>query len=154
MSEQEPARVADTKDQDVERFVAAFADALVRRDAAACAQLWGVGAGVVVADEFETAVTDRRDLEPFLAQAWPIYDFLGLARIEHRVLERADLTAAITRLTVCYSFFDDSGAHLTDGDFEYVLRRDADGLRCYVGINISAEPNLAGLARSRGYQSS
>lgn len=133
---------------DVEEFV--FAGALARRDETACAALWG-SAGIVVADAFEIAFTDRRDLERFLAQAGPVYDHLDVFRIEPHILGQVELTQSITRVTVRYLFHDSSGAHLTDGDFEYVLRRDRNGVRRYVGVNISAEPKLAALARHRGF---
>lgn len=133
-----------------EEFVAAFARALQARDASACSALWG-RAGIVLADRFEAIADEPRELEPFLAGAWPIYDFLDLARVEHRILEAVALTDSIERVLVRYSFFDAAGAHLTDGDFEYVLRREEGRLRCHVGVNVSAEPNLTALALSRGY---
>lgn len=107
MDESDPA-------EEVADFVASFADALVRRDEAGCAAHWG-RAGMVLADLFETTATDPAQLEPFLARAWPIYDFLDLARIDHHIVERVALTASITRVGVRYSFYDSTGAHLTDG---------------------------------------
>lgn len=135
----------------VDAFVEEFARALERRDDGGCAALWGRG-GLVLADRFEAVADDPAELRPFLAGAWPVYDFLDLRRIEHRILERVELTGAITRVLVRYSFFDGAGEHLVDGDFEYVLRRGVAGVLCHVGVNISAEPNLAALAERRGYR--
>lgn len=139
-----------TATDDVETLVRHFADTLARRDAAGCADLWGDSASIV-ADAFDATPQTRAALEEFLAAAWPIYDYLNLQRIEHTILERRDLTESITRVRVRFSFFDGTDEHLTDGDFEYVLRRDDGTLRVYVGINIDAEPNLTALARARGY---
>ena len=134
----------------VETFVREFARALENRDEQACSELWGRGA-LVLADRFETVAEAPEQLEPFLAGAWSVYEFLDLTSIEFRILDSVALTGSIVRVLVRCSFFDRSGAHLVDGDFEYVLRRDDGELTCHVGINISAEPNLTELAESRGF---
>ena len=135
---------------DVDGFVDRFAAALVRRDAPGCADLWG-DAAMIVADQFAATPTTRQELESFLAHAWPIYDYLDLARIDWQIVDRVELSESMTRIRVQFAFYDRAEAHLTDGQFEYLLRRDSAGLRCYVGVNIDAEPNLAGLARNRGH---
>lgn len=137
----------------VETFVEAFARALERRDDEACSALWGRGS-MVLADKFETVAEYPQQLRPFLAGAWPIYEFLELSRIDHRILEQVALTESISRVLVRYSFFDSTDEHLVDGDFEYVLRREGRDVVCHVGVNISAEPNLTALAERRGFLAS
>ena len=138
--------------EDVETFLHEFARTLENRDERACSALWGRG-GLVLADRFEAVADDPTQLQPFLAGAWPIYEFLDLQRVDHRVVEVVELTDSIVRVLVRYSFFDGADHHLVDGDFEYVLRREGDVLRCHIGVNISAEPNLMALAESRGFGS-
>lgn len=134
----------------VEQFVRMFAKALASRDEQACSALWGEGS-IVLADRFVALAETPQRLADFLAKAWPVYDFLDLESVVPLILKVTPVTDSIVRVLVRYSFYDQAGAHLVDGDFEYILKRYADELRCHVGINISAEPNLAELASSRGF---
>jgi hypothetical protein len=85
-----------------------------------------------------------------LAQAHPIYQMLGLARVDHTVVDYAELTGALLRVRVRWHFYDADDALLTDSDYEYLLRRDDDGLRTYVAVAIDEAEKLARVAVDRG----
>lgn len=140
-----------TDEDDVDRFVDQIADALARRDSRAYASLWG-RASLILADTFEISPRSVDEIEAAVGRAWEIYSFLDVARVDGRTLDRSPLTAAITRVRVGFTFYDSVGQLLTSGEVEYTLRRDSRGLRCYVGTHLSAERNLAELARARGYR--
>jgi hypothetical protein len=46
--------------------------------------------------------------------------------------------------------YDASGQLLTDGHYEYLLRRDNDRLRTYVAVAIDEQQKLAELAQRQG----
>ena len=51
----------------------------------------------------------------------PLGRALGLTRVGHRVIERADLTPRIVRLHVRWHFYGAEDEHLVDGDYEYLF---------------------------------
>ena len=85
-----------------------------------------------------------------LAQAHPIYQMLGLARVDHTVIDCTELTGSLIRTRVRWHFYDSDDTLLTDSDYEYLLRRDDEGLRTYVAVAIDEAEKLSRLAADRG----
>jgi len=79
-----------------------------------------------------------------------LYQALGLGSVGHTVLERADLTERIVRLRVRWHFYAVDGVHMTDSDYEYVLRVDEDGLHAYCSVGIDDLVKITELAERRG----
>lgn len=85
-----------------------------------------------------------------LEQSYPFYQSLGPASVGHTLLEQADLTARLTRIHVRWHFYGSDGALRTDGDYEYLLRRDDDGrLKAYVAVAIDDMEKLSALAAAK-----
>lgn len=69
------------------------------------------------------------------------------------MLGQVELTERITRLRVRWHFLDNAGELLTDSDYEYLLRRDDDGvLRVYVAVAIDEMRKLTELAAAKGIE--
>jgi hypothetical protein len=66
------------------------------------------------------------------------------------VVDYAELTGSLLRARVRWHFYDSDDALLTDSDYEYLLRRDDDGLRTYVAVAIDEAEKLARVAADRG----
>lgn len=113
-------------DDDLDRFLTAYGSASATRDADAAAALWGTP-GLLLSDELAGALDSREDMAAGFRQGFPLYDKFDLAEDRHTVLERVDVTDAIVRIRLRWHFYDSKGEHLTDGDYEYVLRLDSDG---------------------------
>jgi hypothetical protein len=134
---------------DVEAFLTSYESALSAYDANASAALWGLP-GTMITDDFAGSLDSRELMAQGLTQSYPLYQALGMSRVGHTVVERADLTDRIVRLRVRWHFYDDGGEHLVDGDYEYLLRRDDDGLHVYVAVAIDEAQRLTELAQRRG----
>jgi len=113
------------------------------------ATLWGLP-GMLFADDFAKAFQSREDVAAGEAPAFPIYERIGLSRIQHTVLERMDVTDKIVRVRVRWHFLAASDEHLTDVDFDYTLRLDDGGLRVYVATPINVFQQISDLAERRG----
>jgi hypothetical protein len=134
---------------EIESFLGEYQSTLSAYDAERTAALWGIP-GTIVSDEFVGALHSREEMAQGLAQAHPIYQMLGLSRVDHAVLECVELTPALARIRVRWHFYDGDDALLTDSDYEYLLRRDDEGWRTYVAVAIDEAEKLARLAADRG----
>lgn len=134
---------------EVESFLDEYQSTLSAFDAERTAALWGTP-GTIVGDEFVGALHSREEMAQGLAQAHPLYQMLGLSRVDHTVLEYAELTGALVRVGVRWHFYDSDDALLTDSDYEYLLRRDEEGWRTYVAVAIDEAEKLSRLAAERG----
>ncbi|MFB8386011.1 hypothetical protein ACFC3F_02605 [Microbacterium sp. NPDC055910] len=138
-------------DREIESFLNDYQDGLGTYDVARSVALWGVP-GTILSDPFVGTVSSREEMAQGLEQSYPLYRQLGLKRVEHTLLERVDLTAAITRLRVRWHFYGAGDELLTDGDYEYLLRRDEEGLRMYVAVSIDEAEKIAELAARKGVE--
>jgi hypothetical protein len=138
-----------TSSEELEAHLRAYQDALSSYDAKRTAELWGVP-GTIVSDTFVGALDSRAAMAAGLEQSYPIYQRLGLHHVEHQTLDRVDLTDRLLRVHVRWLFYDAAGELLTDGHYEYLLRRDDDGLRTYVAVAIDEQQKLAELAQRKG----
>jgi hypothetical protein len=138
-----------TSSEELEAHLRAYQDALSSYDAKRTAELWGVP-GTIVSDTFVGALDSRAAMAAGLEQSYPIYQRLGLHHVEHQTLDRVDLTDRLLRVHVRWLFCDAAGELLTDGHYEYLLRRDDDGLRTYVAVAIDEQQKLAELAQRKG----
>lgn len=134
---------------ELETFLDEYQSTLSAYDAERTAALWGTP-GTIVSDDFVGSLHSREEMARGLAQAHPIYQMLGLARVDHTVIDFAELTAALVRVRVRWHFYDSDDGLLTDSDYEYLLRRDDDGLRTYVAVAIDEAEKLSRLAAERG----
>ena len=123
--------MADATEAALEAYFAAYATTLGEMDAPATAALWGQPA-MMVTDDFIGTVADRAELARGLASAQPEYRARGLARATHTIVEHAALTERLLRARVRWHFWRADGSHIADADFEYLLRRDDDGLHAHV----------------------
>ncbi|MGI5220884.1 nuclear transport factor 2 family protein [Nocardia sp. CA-290969] len=134
---------------EVEAFLDEYQSTLSAYDAERTAALWGTP-GTIVSGEFVGALHSREEMAQGLTQAHPVYQSLGLSRVDHTLLEYAELTPVLARVRVRWHFYDGDDALLTDSDYEYLLRRDDDGWRTYVAVAIDEAEKLARLAADRG----
>jgi len=141
--------MTDVPGADVETFLTRYESALSAYDAHASAELWGLP-GMLIADTFAGALDSREEMAQGLTQSYPLYRALGLTRVGHTVIERADLTPRIVRLHVRWHFYGAEDEHLVDGDYEYLLRRDDDGLHAYVAVAMDEAEKVLDLARRKG----
>ncbi|MGW5387074.1 hypothetical protein [Nocardia sp. NPDC003963] len=135
--------------EELDAFLDEYQSTLSAYDAERTAALWGTP-GTILGDDFVGALHSREEMAQGLAQAHPIYQMLGLARVDHTVIEYAELTDALIRARVRWHFYDSDDALLTDSDYEYLLRRDDEGLRTYVAVAIDETEKLSRLAAGRG----
>ena len=133
----------------LETHLRAYEQALSSFDAKRTAELWGVP-GTIISDAFVGALDSREAMAAGLEQSYPIYQRLGLHHVEHQTLDRVDLTDRLLRVHVRWLFYDAAGELLTDGHYEYLLRRDDDGLRTYVAVAIDEQQKLTELAQRKG----
>jgi hypothetical protein len=138
-----------TSSEELEAHLRAYQDALSSYDAKRTAELWGVP-GTIVSDTFVGALDSREAMAAGLEQSYPIYQRLGLHHVEHQTLDQVDLTDRLLRVHIRWLFYDAAGELLTDGHYEYLLRRDDDGLRTYVAVAIDEQQKLAELAQRKG----
>jgi len=136
-------------DTEIERYLTRYGDALTAFDAETSASLWGLP-GMIVTDTTAIALDAREQMVAGLRSSYPLYQALGLGRVGHTVLERADLTERIVRLRVRWHFYDVDGVHMTDSDYEYLLRLDDDGLHTYCSVGIDDIAKITELAERRG----
>lgn len=136
---------------DIESFLDQYQAALSAFDAEVSAQLWGTP-GTILSDDFVGALHSRAEMAQGLTQSYPFYQALGLAQVGHTVLDYANLTENIVRVYVRWHFYDKDDELLTDGDYEYLLRRDSDGIHAYVAVAIDESQKLAQLAAEKGIQ--
>ncbi|WP_327147974.1 nuclear transport factor 2 family protein [Nocardia sp. NBC_01329] len=135
--------------EELEAFLDEYQSALSAYDAERTAALWGTP-GTIVGDDFVGSLHSREEMARGLAQAHPIYQMLGLTRVDHTVIDYAELTGSLVRARVRWHFYDSDDGLLTDSDYEYLLRRDDDGLRTYVAVAIDEAEKLSRLAAERG----
>ena len=135
--------------EELEAHLRAYEDALSAFNAKKSAGLWGVP-GTIVSDTFIGSLDTREAMAAGLEQSYPLYRRLGLHHVAHETLERVDLTERLLRIRIRWRFYDAAGELLTDGHYEYLLRRDDEGLRTYVAVAIDEQQKLAQLARRHG----
>jgi hypothetical protein len=135
--------------EELEAHLRAYQDALSSFDAKRTAELWGIP-GTSVSDTFVGALDSREVMAAGLEQSYPLYQRLGLHHVEHETLDRVDLTDRLLLVHVRWLFYDSGGDLLTDGHYEYLLRRDDDRLRTYVAVAIDEQEKLAELAQRQG----
>lgn len=136
-------------DAGIERYLTRYGDALTAFDAETSASLWGLP-GMIVTDTTANVLDAREQMVAGLRSSYPLYQALGLGSVGHTVLERADLTERIVRLRVRWHFYDVDGVHMTDSDYEYLLRLDDDGLHTYCSVGIDDIAKITELAERRG----
>ena len=134
---------------ELEGFLRTYEEAMGSYDAARLAALWGMP-GTVLTDDFVGSLDSRAALEGALSQAHDFYRSLGLARVSHTLLDHTDVTERITRVRLRWHFHGAGDEVLTDSDYEYVLRRDDDGIHAYVAVSIDEQQKLAELAERLG----
>ncbi|WP_280232248.1 hypothetical protein [Nocardia cyriacigeorgica] len=139
-----------TRDE-IESFLDEYQAALSAYDAERSAALWGMP-GTILSDAFVGSLPSRTEMARGLSQSYPFYQQLGLARVDHTLLEQVDLTERIVRVRVRWHFYDAADDLLTDGDYEYLLRHDDDGLHTYVAVAIDEVEKLTRLAAEKGIQ--
>ncbi|MEV0298723.1 hypothetical protein [Nocardia sp. NPDC050710] len=137
-----------TRDE-IEAFLHEYQNALSSFDAEWSAAQWGMP-GTILSDGFVGSLSTTAEMARGLAQSYPFYQRLGLANVGHTLLEHIDLTARIVRIRVRWHFYDAQDVLLTDGDYEYLLRRDDNGLRTYVAVAIDEADKLMQLASAKG----
>ncbi|MFF0529064.1 hypothetical protein ACFYT3_11785 [Nocardia amikacinitolerans] len=137
-----------TRDE-IESFLDEYQAALSAFDAERSAAMWGTP-GTILSDGFVGSLSSNAEMAQGLAQSYPFYRRLGLARVGHTLLEHVDLTPLITRIRVRWHFYDENDDLLTDGDYEYLLRRDDEALRTYVAVPIDEVEKLTQLAAAKG----
>lgn len=115
----------------LDAYFSDYARTLGAMDAEATAALWGEP-GMMVTDDFVGTVATRAELAEGLAAAHPQYREQGLARATHTLVEHAALSDRLLRAHVRWHFWKADGSPIVDADFEYLLRRDDDGLRAHV----------------------
>jgi hypothetical protein len=135
--------------EELEAHLRAYQDALSAFDSKRSAELWGVP-GTIVSDTFVGSLDTREAMAAGLQQSYPFYQRLGLHHVDHETLERVDLTERLLRIRVRWLFYDAAGQLLTDGHYEYLLRRDDEGLRTYVAVAIDEQEKLIQLAQRQG----
>lgn len=141
-----------TTREEIEAYLVEYQEALSAFDAQRSVAQWGAP-GTMVSDAFVGTVATTAELAEGLEQSYPLYRSLGLASVDHTVLEHVDLSERITRIHVRWHFYDVEGNLLTDSDYEYLLRRDDDGqLRAYVAVAIDEMEKIAALAAEKGIQ--
>ena len=123
--------MTDTAAAELDAYFRAYAQTLGDMDAPATAALWGEP-GMMVTDDFIGTVATREELAAGLAGSQPEYRAQGLARATHTLVDHAVLSDRLLRAHVRWHFWKADGARIVDADFEYLLRRDDDGLRAYV----------------------
>ena len=133
----------------LETYLRTYEQALSSFNAKRTAELWGIP-GTIISDAFVGALDSREAMAAGLEQSYPIYQRLGLDHVEHETLDRVDLTDRLLRVHVRWLFYDTAGELLTDGHYEYILRRDDDGLRTYVAVAIDEQEKLTELAQRQG----
>jgi len=133
----------------LETHLRTYEQALSSFDAKRTAELWGIP-GTIISDAFVGSLDSREAMAAGLEQSYPIYQRLGLHHVEHQTLDRVDLTDRLLRVHVRWLFYDAAGELLTDGHYEYLLRRDDDGLRTYVAVAIDEQQKLTELAQRQG----
>lgn len=142
--------VADmTIPEELESFLTEYQSTLGAYDAERTAALWGTP-GTIVSDDFVGALHSREEMAQGLAQAHPLYQMLGMSRVDHTVLDHTELTGSLLRARVRWHFYDGDDQPLTDSDYEYLLRRDDDGWHTYVAVAIDETEKLSRLAADRG----
>ncbi|MEV2219362.1 hypothetical protein AB0E01_05735 [Nocardia vinacea] len=141
-----------TTREEIEAYLGEYQEALSAFDAQRSVAQWGAP-GTMVSDAFVGTVATTAEMAEGLEQSYPLYQSLGLASVDHTVLEHVDLSERITRIHVRWHFYDLEGNLLTDSDYEYLLRRDDDGqLRAYVAVAIDEMEKIAALAAEKGIQ--
>lgn len=118
------------EDHELDDFLARYSASLGAMDAEATAELWGEPS-MMLTDGFVGMLATRAELAAALAGAQPEYAARGLARATHTLLERTRLSERLLRVHVRWHFWQADGAHIDDADFEYLLRRDDDGLHAH-----------------------
>ncbi|ONM50775.1 nuclear transport factor 2 family protein [Nocardia donostiensis] len=136
---------------EIESFLDEYQAALSALDGERTAALWGTP-GTIVSDDFTGSLPSRDQMAQGLSQSHPFYQALGLARVGHTLLDCTELTERIVRVRVRWHFFDTDDELLTDSDYEYLLRRDDDGLHAYVAVAVDEAEKLARVAAEKGIQ--
>lgn len=131
-------------------FLERYGGGLAAFDARASASLWDAPRAIL-SDGFAGSLGSDDELVAALEQSYPIYRALGLAGVEHELLEEAPITDRITRVRVRWHFLDESGERMSRSDYEYYLVEGDDGeLRVRFAVGIDDAEQLADLARRKG----
>jgi hypothetical protein len=135
----------------IDDYLTRYASALSRFDAKQSADLWAMP-GTIVDDRFSGVVESRDVMAQGLEQSYPLYQQLGLASVDHEVLDQQQLTDLITLVHVRWIFLDASGDELTDSIAYYILRREDGDFRACVCIQTDDVEKLRALAAERGIE--
>lgn len=131
-------------------FLERYGGALAAFDARASASMWGEPRAIL-SDAFAGALGSDEELVAALEQSYPLYRRLGLAGVEHELLEEAPITDRITRVRVRWHFLEESGERMSRSDYEYYVAEGDDGeLRVRFAVGIDDAEQLADLARRKG----
>ena len=136
-------------DAAIDDYLTRYAADLTAFDAKASADLWSTP-GMLVDDRFTGVLESRDAMVEALEQSYPLYKELGLASVGHELLRQEQLSGTVTLVQVRWLFFDDDGEQLTDSTSWYLLRRDDEGLRACVCIQVDDLEKLEALAAERG----
>ncbi|MEI5583154.1 MULTISPECIES: hypothetical protein [unclassified Agromyces] len=132
------------------QFLERYGASLAAFDASASASLWGEPRAIL-SDGFAGALGSDDELVAALEQSYPLYRALGLAGVEHELLEEAPITDRITRVRVRWHFLDETGERMSRSDYEYYVVEGDDGaLRVRFAVGIDDAEQLADLARRKG----
>ncbi len=136
---------------EVDDYLARYAATLTRLDAEAGAALWSTPG--MIADDRASVILESRDaMAEGVKQSYPLYQQLGLASVEHELLEIKELSDRLVLVRVRWLFLDDRGDQLTDTFSYYLLREEGSDLRAVVCVETDAAEKLQALADERGVE--
>lgn len=133
----------------IDEYLGRYAASLTGFDAEAAADLWSTPG--MIADDHVSSVLESRDAMIIgLKQSYPLYRELGLASVEHELVDTNPLADRLALVRVRWLFHDTEGERLTETTSYYLLRDEDDGLRACLGVETDAAENLRVLAAKRG----
>lgn len=130
-------------------FFARYAGSLTAFDADAAAALWSTP-GLVVDDNASIVAASREEMAVGVQASYPLYKQLGLASVDHELLDVTRVTERLAFAHVRFVFRDADGSRLTDTTSHYLLRDEDGELRATMCIETDAAENLRALAAERG----
>jgi hypothetical protein len=134
---------------EIQDYLVRYAATLTHQDAEAAAELWSTP-GMIADDRFSGVLDSREAMAEGLRQSYPLYRELGLASVDHELLEEKELSDHLVLVRVRWLFLDGNADLLTDTNSYYLLRDEADGLRACVCVETDAAEKLRALAADRG----
>ncbi|WP_309102981.1 hypothetical protein [Microbacterium sp.] len=140
-----------TSSERIDDYLARYAATLTDLDAEAGSALWSVP-GMIADDRASLVVESREAMAEGVKQSYPLYQQLGLASVEHELLEIEELSDRLVLVRVRWLFLDDRADLLTDTFSYYLLREEEDDLRAVVCVETDAAEKLQALADERGVE--